>query len=433
VSAFAALLTHPLLAQAGSGSSGFGGGSSGGGSSSGGGFSGDSSGTGSGSTSGDGTLAIVLIVGALIFFGGGFALNVLRARRRERAKATRDREARAAAAVAADDDAAFDADAIVAQAGQLFRDVQSAWDRRDRDALRRLIGGDLLTEWLRRLDDFDAKRWHNRVVVKGDPKVRLITLENRRDDEDDRVVVNVDVSMDSWVDTPEGKQFPKGQESPAIELVEYWTLAKHDGGWRLVSIEGNLEGDHHLTSRMVLGPDDDPDLATATRTELAVADAADGSVAGLVSTGLSGDAHAAALDLSLVDDRWSPGVLRIAVDRAIAAWATAVDGPDDDLLELADPAAAELLLHGTDTSGRTRLVVRGPRVQEATITRVADEGERGTMAVDLRYRARWYREDRDTAAVVEGDKDAERERTDSWTFALTDDTTNPWRLVGVGG
>ncbi len=53
------------------------------------------------------------------------------------------------------------------------------------------------------------------------------------------------------------------------------------------------------------------------------------------------------------------------------------------------------------------------------------------MQVRVHYRARWYREDRETAAVLEGSKDLETERTDRWTFALTDDAEHPWRLVTV--
>ena len=421
------LMTSPLLAQAGSGSSGFSGGSSGG--SSGGGFS-----SGGGSSSGSGSPAVVILLIVIGFAVAGtlMFLQARKIRQAREARAARDTEARAGAAVAAEDDAAFDADALTATAAELFADVQTAWDARDEDALRRLIGGDLLEEWIRRLADFAAKRWHNRVVLKGPPEIRLITLINRHDDEDDRVVFHVEQRMDAWVDTPKGKQYANDRTSPATVLSEYWTMAKHEGGWRLVSIEGDAEGAHHLTTPMVLDPADDPELAATSRTELAVGDAAEGSVAGLVSTGLHDDAQAAALDLALVDDRWSPDVLRIAVDRAIAAWATAVDGPDDDLERLAEPDAVRALLHGSDTSGKTRTVVRGPRVQEATIVRVADEGEGGTMDVELRYRARWYREDRDTAAVLQGDRDAERELRAAWTFALTDDAADPWRLVAAG-
>lgn len=429
VSVLAAVLTHPLVAQAGSGSSGFSGGGGGGG----GGFSGGGSSDGGGGGAGGFILFGIAFVVVLVLAAFNVIRGVRMRRARRAARDRRDAEVRSGAAVAFEDDDAFDAEALSATATRLVLEIQAAWDRRDEAALATVIGGDLLEEWNRRLDDLEAKNWHNRVEVTGEPVVRLIGLVNREDDADDRVVFHVELDMNSWVSTPKGKKYPGGAAGPQMRLSEYWTIAKHEDAWRLVSIEGDDEGAHHLTSQMVLDPTDDPELAARSRTELAVGDAAPGSVAGLVSTGLSDDAHAAALDLSLADDRWSPDVLGIAVDRAIAAWATAVDGPDEDLLAVADPDAAETLLHGTDRSGGTRTVVRGPRIEEATISRVSDEGAYGTMTVDLRYRARWYRQDRDTAAVIEGSEDDEQTRTDTWTFALGDDAGNPWRLIAVGG
>ncbi|MDO9408594.1 TIM44-like domain-containing protein [Patulibacter sp.] len=425
----ASVMTHPLVAQAGSGSSGFSGGGGGGG---GGGFSGGSGGSsGSGGEGGVWLFVVFLIAMAGLAVFGLTRASVLR-RRRRRGHAERDREARSGAVVAAEDDPDFDAEALVATGADLVVAVQTAWDARDREALGRLIGGDLLDEWVRRLDDFDEKGWHNRVVLTGDPDIRLITLVNRLEDADDRVVLHVELPMDAWVDSPEGKKYATGRRGPSTILSEYWTMAKHGDDWRLVSIEGDEEGGHHLTSENILDPAEDPELAAESRTEIATDGAPSGSVAGLASTSFADDAHAAALDLSLVDDRWSPDVLQIAVDRAVAAWATAVDGPDDDLERLADPEAARRLLHGPDETGRTRTVVRGPQVDEVTVVAVTDAGERGQMSVRLRYRARWYREDRATAAVVEGSKDDERERTDAWTFALTEDREHPWRLVAVG-
>ncbi|MDO9409878.1 TIM44-like domain-containing protein [Patulibacter sp.] len=429
MSVLASLLTHPLVAQAGSGSSGFSGGGGGGG---GGGFSGGSSGS-SGAGEGDGTVGLIIIVLVLLFVVGGAVLRWWTVQRRRQAQRARDREARAGAVVAAEDDPDFDADGLVATATDLVVTVQTAWDARDREALGRLIGGDLLDEWVRRLDDFDEKKWHNRVVLTGEPEIRLITLVNRREDADDRVVFHLTLEMDAWVDSPEGKKYATGKKGPSTTLSEYWTMAKHRDEWRLVSIEGDVEGGHHLTSRNILDPAEDPELAAASRTEIATEDAPTHSVAGFVSTSFRDDARAAALDLALVDDRWSPDVLRIAVDRAVAAWAVAVDGPDDDLDRLADPEAVRWLLHGPDTTGKTRTVVRGPQVDDVTIIAVTDAGERGEMVVRLRYRARWYREDRDTAAVLSGDKRTETRRSNSWTFALTDDAENPWRLVRVGG
>src|SRR5690606_19271196 len=88
---------------------------------------------------------------------------------------------------------------------------------------------------------------------------------------------------------------------------------------------------------------------------VAVAEVADGD--------LADEARAQALDLSLVDERFAPHVLEAAARRVVAAWAEAVDGEDEPLEAVADPAAVRTLLYPGDPSGRTRLVVRGPRLR----------------------------------------------------------------------
>jgi predicted lipid-binding transport protein (Tim44 family) len=245
----------------------------------------------------------------------------------------------------------------------------------------------------------------------------------------------VQMPMKSWVETPEGRKYPNGQDGPQIQLAEYWTIAWHpEQRWFLLSIEQDQEGEHHLTETLVVTPDQDPELAADARTELAADDAAGdgGAVASLVATSFSGNARAAALDLSLVDDRFSPDVLTIAVDRAIAAWAAAIDGADGGLERLAAPEAVQTLLYGADQSETTRTVVRGPRVISVAIESVAGgEGRAATMDVALRFRARWYREDRDTVALIEGSRDQETEREQRWRFALTDDRKNPWKLASA--
>ena len=59
------------------------------------------------------------------------------------------------------------------------------------------------------------------------------------------------------------------------------------------------------------------------------------SVAEVADLDFSGDARAAANDLSLADGRFAPDVLEVAARRAVQAWAEAVDGPDDRLRALA--------------------------------------------------------------------------------------------------
>src|SRR5262249_47724517 len=116
----------------------------------------------------------------------------------------------------------------------------------------------------------------------------------------------------------------------------------------------------------------------------------------------------------------------------VAAWAEAVDGADRDLLDVATPQAASALLHPGDPSERTRLVIRGPRVEQLTIAALDPAAQRPTMTVELRVRGRRYIEDRDTRAVLSGSKSHATTTRERWPLALTGDDARPWQIVAVG-
>jgi hypothetical protein len=137
------------------------------------------------------------------------------------------------------------------------------------------------------------------------------------------------------------------------------------------------------------------------------------------------------LDLSVVDGRFAPHVLEVAARRAVAAWGDAVDGDDGALLAVAGRDAAQQLLHPGDPSGRTRLVVRGPRVKQIRIANLDAGAEPPAMTIDVEIAGRRYLEDRDTTAVVAGNKSRQRSFTERWTLALDGDSANPWRIVRV--
>ena len=123
------------------------------------------------------------------------------------------------------------------------------------------------------------------------------------------------------------------------------------------------------------------------------------SPADAASFAFAGSAREEALDLSLADARFLPDVLEAAVRRAAAAWAEAVDGEDAALERVASPEAIDALLYGADAQRRTRLVVRGPRIERVVIERVDAQAQPARMTVTIDVRGRRYREDRDTAAV----------------------------------
>jgi predicted lipid-binding transport protein (Tim44 family) len=411
-----------LLAQAGSGSGGFGGGGGGGGGSFGG-------GSGGGSGGGD-PLVVVLVFGLFGLFVLYLAIHTVRYRRKLR---ERDERVRTASTEAAEDDPYFAADELERHAVALFNAAQLAWDARDRQALARLVGPDLLLEWNRRLDDFDRKGWHNRVQVLGEPAVRYVGITNREDDAEDRAVVRIQAQLRAFVEDSNGRRIMRtGEHDETVTLQEYWTLARRDGQWMVQSIEQSAEGDHHLDEPIVASPwSDDQRLEDEAVTELGVAEALpEGfTTADLAEVDFAGDARARALDLAVADGRFAPDVLEAAARRATGAWAEAVDGDDGALAAVASSEAVAELLYGGDETRRTRLVVRGPRVKRIRIERVDVERVPATMAVELELGGSRYVEDRDTTTVVSGSKEHATTFTERWTLALDGPPDAPWRIV----
>ena len=85
---------------------------------------------------------------------------------------------------------------------------------------------------------------------------------------------------------------------------------------------------------------------------------------------------------------------------------------------------------GPSGSG-ARLVVRGPRVRQIYILALDSKSEPPTMTVDLDVEGCRYLEDRDTAAVLAGSRDRVTSFSERWTFALTGDADQPWRIAAV--
>jgi predicted lipid-binding transport protein (Tim44 family) len=414
-----------LLAQAGGGSGGFGGGGGGGG-----GFSGGGGGSyGGGSGEGDPIVAAVI----LGLFGLILAYALLRSGLYHRKVSDRDRRVRMASAEAAEDDSYFAADELERHAVALFKAAQLAWDARDRAALQKLVGPELLVEWNRRLDDFDRKGWHNRVEVLTEPDVRYVGITNREDDAEDRAVVRIRAHLRAYVEDANGNHIMRtGNRSEMMTLEEYWTLGRRGDQWMVQSIEQRAEGDHQLDEPIVVAPwSDDQRLEDESVTELAVADALpEGfTTADLAQVDFAGDARARALDLSVADGRFAPDVLEAAARRAVSAWAEAVDGDDAALGAVASPEAVGELLYGGDASHKTRLVVRGPRVKRINIESVQLERVPATMTVAVELGGSRYVEDRDTTTVVSGSKDRATTFTERWTLALDGPPDSPWRIV----
>ena len=435
----ALVLADLALAQAGGGSGGFGGGGGGGGGGFGGGGGGFSGGGGSGSGGTGGFVSFLIVFGifGLVFLW--IAVKSVQYRIKIKARAVR---VRSAAAEAAEDDAYFAPADLEVEAGRLFTEAQLAWDARDREKLAELVGDDLLIEWLRRLDDFDKKGWHNRVEILETPVIHYVGITNREDDDEDRAVIRIKAQLKAYVEDRDGNRIMRtGEADETISLTEYWTLARRNtrpaspegtgGSWIVASIEQQAEGDHHLDEEIVALPWSGQRLRDETLTELAVEDKLpEGfTTADLAELDFPADARAHALDLSLADARFAPDVLEAAARRAVAAWTEAVDGEDKPLQAVASEDAVNELLYPGDPSRKTRLVVRGPRIRQIRIAELDAGSDPATMTIVVEVGGRRYREDRDTAAVVSGSKDSPTTFTERWQLALDGPDTAPWRLV----
>jgi predicted lipid-binding transport protein (Tim44 family) len=443
VALLALVLAPAALAAAGGGSSGFGGGGEGGG----------------GGGRGFEVYILIQILIRIAVLGHGLGVLILiglavlyvlfaranpQARRFWEAKASsgpkarrrtaeRQRRVTAAAAEAAEDDPAFAADVVKPAAATLFKQVQSAWDRGDRAALATLLGSDLLVEWDRRLDDLDRRSWHNHVEVIGEPTIEYVGLDVKTN----RVTVRIEAKLRDYVTDRYGNHLKRaGRLTETVHTREFWTLTKGaHGRWRLESIEQGAEGSHVLDEQIVATPwSDNQALQDEALMEGAVADAVpDGTrIAEVADLDFAGDARAAALDLSLADGRFAPDVLEITARRAAAAWAQAVDGDDGRLRQIAHAQAVKDLLHPGDPTGRTRIVVRGPKVRNIRITALDAGAQPPTMSVEVELEGRRYIEDRDTTAILAGSQSRATRFTEHWTFALDGDAHQPWLLSAVG-
>jgi predicted lipid-binding transport protein (Tim44 family) len=440
------LIAPAALAAAGGGSAGFSGGGGGGG------------GGGSGfaiyivlqllfriALIGHGKGALVLIALALIYFFVKRGIPYLqqwwatRASARSgghRRSSQRERRVELAAAEAAEEDPEFAPDNVRANAKRLFVEIQKAWDAEDRIHLRGLVGADLLVEWERRLDDFDARGWRNHVQPLGEPTIEYVGLTHRGDRDNDRVVVRIDARLKDYVVDRYGRHLKRnGRLGETTRVREFWTLGRRGEHWVLVSIEQGAEGRHALDEQIVATPwADERGMRDEALVEAAVADAVPKGVkvSEVADLQFEGDAQAAANDLSVADGRFSPDVLEVAARRAVQAWAQAVDGDDTVLKQIATPSATRELLYPGDPSGRTRLVVRGPAVNRIRIIGLDAASEPPTMTVEVDLTGRRYLEDRDTTAVVAGSKSRASSFTERWTLTLDGDSAQPWRITAVG-
>lgn len=208
-------------------------------------------------------------------------------------------------------------------------------------------------------------------------------------------------------------------------------MAKRDGGWILVSVETDWEGAHHLQGPIVPSPWADDRLEHAATLERAAgAVIPPVTLAEAVPATLADDLRVAALDLAGFDGRYAPDVLEAAAHKAVEAWADAIDGDEQPLVQMAGGGNTTRLLH-PEGNRRHRLVIRGPRLRGLRITALRPKDTPPSITVEATIAARRYVEHRSNNAVLLGSRDHDSSFTVRWDLALSDHPEVPWRIVRI--
>jgi hypothetical protein len=238
------------------------------------------------------------------------------------------------------------------------------------------------------------------AVPAGEPDVRLVTVHNESDDTRDRVVFCLRYEV-----RPTNEQ-----------RSECWELVRRADGWLVAAVKSPFDP----LPQMQATPWQDARIGDDVTFELAADDAVEPADLRQLAGRFD---HA--LDLALVDDRFAPRVIELAVRQVVEAWEASMDGDRSRLLALADPSAARVLLSPHPDA---RLVLYGPTIRGVTVVSIRLEAEAPTATVEVRLQARRWLAAARSGSVQRGRRRRSR-FTEVWTFRLTGDAHRPWRLA----
>ena len=127
-------------------------------------------------------------------------------------------------------DGPYSATVVHAAAARLFADVHTAWDAGDRSRLAQLSDPDLMNDWAKRLDGYQAKGKRQRIKVVRGPKLQYVSLLADRGE----VRLRVRAKVRRRFEPANGpRKEPRLGWSYAFE--EFWTLVRRGDDWILWS------------------------------------------------------------------------------------------------------------------------------------------------------------------------------------------------------
>lgn len=362
------------------------------------------------------------IAGGAVLIGGPAAYWVVairgaarheRAVLKEHAHATR---ARYAAVEAAEDNQSFSPEVIEQSVADVVALAKGVWLDGTSGALEERLDGSLVKAWARSCQSSLGTG----LEAAGKPSVDFLSVINRGDEAEDRVVVRVRLRLRC--------KYPRLRTPSAyrVHLDQRWTFGRRGSDWLLLSVGGDPLAGPVLAAPLIPTPSSD----TVRLREESLAELADAQKVGddvVLSDLVSADEPPAfaLLDLSLADSRFLPVLIAAELAHLVEAWEGAVDGAEAPLEALASAEARTALLR---PGHRTRLVVRDAVLKSWEPTRLDLSRQPPAIEVRLEVEAVRYVV-RDDGRAVAGNQTDPRRMTVTWTLELTEAGRAPWRLV----
>jgi hypothetical protein len=360
-------------------------------------------------------------VGVVLFGGVGAcwvatlrsAARHERAILKEHAHATR---AHFAAVEAAEDDPSFSPEAIERSVAEVVALADGAWRAGTFEALDGRPDAGLVRAW--------ARSWQSRLgtglEAVGQPSIDLLSVVNRDDEEEDRVVARVRQRIHC---THPGVGTLGVHHAHADER---WTFGRSGSRWALLSVGGDPLAGPLLTAPLIPTPSSDTErLREESLAELASAQKLGRDVDLSQLVGADEPPAFALLDLSVVDSRFEPPLIAAELAHLLEAWEGAVVGSEAPFEELASAQARTALLRpGPDA----RLFVRDAVLKSWEATRLDLSRDPPAIEVTLDVEAVRYVVGNNGRRVAGNATDA-RPMALTWVLELTNSTRAPWRLA----
>jgi hypothetical protein len=339
--------------------------------------------------------------------------------RRERAvlkEHARANRAHYAAVEAAEDNPSFSPEAIEQFVTEIVALADVVWRKGESGVLDGSPDERLVRAWARSRESWLGSG----LKVVGKPSIDLLSVVNRANEEEDRVVTRVFIHVHC--------RHPRlgFVATRYVHLDERWTLGRSGGRWVLLSIGGDPLAGPLLTAPLVPNPSYDTErLRGESFAEIAKTQRIEDNVA--LTDLVSADARPALalFDLSLLDGRFESALIAAELAHLVEAWEEAVTGSDAPLRERASAQATTSLLRPLRG---TRLIVRDAVLRSWEPTRLHLARKPPAIEVALDVEAVRY-----VVSVggrhLAGEETAPRQIALTWILELTGPAEAPWLLA----